>query len=153
MNMRALRDWRIWWVVIWMIAWVAGAFNAAAQVLPDQPPLAWDAPALLENWKIISAFLLPLAMGFIIQSNWGRGFQALATFAVSLVWTVIKYAIEGGFAGVTAENVIPSAMTIFALTIPFYYGLWKPTGVPQAIEEATNVTDAGKRAAALKYAA
>lgn len=142
------RHWRIWWCAIWVIAWLAGGQHAMAQVLPGNPPLGWDAPAILENWKIISAFLLPLAMAVIIQSNWGRGFQALATFLVALIITVVKYAIEGGFAGVgDGGGVIVSAMTIFALAIPNYYGLWKPLGIAPAIEQATNVTAAGKLAA------
>jgi hypothetical protein len=147
----SIRDWRIWWVAIWLMAWVVGVAPAGAQDIDDGTFFSgWDAPVMLENWKIISAFLLPLVMGVIIQSNWSRALQALSTFVVSVIWTVIKHGIEGGFSGLGESDIIPTAMTIFALTIPFYYGLWQPTGIAKSIEHATNITEGAKRVAAME---
>lgn len=91
----------------------------------------------IQNWQVVSAFLLPLVMAVIIQSHWSKGLQAAATMAVSMLWTLV-YQLLSDQSIVVPELVI-RGLELFALTIPMYVGLWKNTGVPQAIEAKTTL--------------
>lgn len=95
-----------------------------------------DTPSPIENWQVVSAFLLPLLMAVIIQTGWSRGLQATATMVVALVWTLI-YQLLGDHSIIIPEVVI-RGLQVFALAIPFYYGIWKPSGVAPKIEAATS---------------
>lgn len=101
----------------------------------------------LENWEVISAFLLPLVMAVIIQSNWSRKLQSLATFGVALLWTVIVEALRGNFGNVGADDIVTTTLKLFALSIPFYYGLWKPLQIAPGIEARTNFSGPAAKAA------
>lgn len=93
----------------------------------------------LQNWEVISAFLLPLAISAIIRRGWNDGQKAVAAFLIALLWTVVGLVVKGELTWeyVSIETIGVTALKIVALTIPFYYGFWKPTGVAPKIEAAT----------------
>lgn len=144
MTTRARGSWRLWWIAIWAMAWVNWVQVAGAQAGENFA----DRPTPLENWQVLSALILPLVMAFIIQSHWSRGAQAVATMAVSLVWTFIAKTLSDDT--IVIPQMIVQALELFALTIPMYYGVWKPLQVTQKIEAATNFTEEGKTAARLR---
>lgn len=112
-----------------------------------------DRGIIISHFEVFAAFVLPLVMAVIIQSNWSRGLQATATFVVAMLVVFAKEVLSGNLMDVPDPilQFIASSLVVFTLTIPAYYGLWKPTGIASGVESATNLTDKGRRAAALKY--
>lgn len=106
--------------------------GAAALFQVDQPVVQPD-NAPLQNWQMILAFLLPLIIQVLTSRNWSGSVKALAAFAISTVCTVGTMALTNQFTG--DFDVITKALQVFALTIPFYYGFWKPMGTTDAIAE------------------
>lgn len=111
-------------------------FLAALLMQANDVATGLDKATPIENWQVISALILPLIMAVIIQSSWSRGLQATATMVVALVWTFV-YQILTDQSMVIPEIVV-RGLELFALAIPFYYGLYKPTGIAPKIEAATS---------------
>lgn len=99
-------------------------------------------PTLFENWQFFLAFILPLAIAFIIKRDWTQQQKALVSFGISAVCALIGMLIAGSLP-INADiqvKIIMSLTTIlkvFVLTIPIYYGLWKQVGTTAAIHNAT----------------
>ncbi len=91
----------------------------------------------LQAWELILAFLLPNLLSLIIQSGWSRRAQSLLAFGVSAVATTITLWVSGELSNWT--DLTTTVLTVFALTIAFYQGFWKPTGIASKLEESTNV--------------
>jgi len=108
---------------------------ALLTLLYAQADVVMDQSSPLQNWQVIEAFLLPLVMALIIQSHWPRSVQAILTFIGAFVATALTRYFMGEY-GPVQEAVI-QGVELFAITIPIYYGLWKPTTVAPKIEAAT----------------
>ena|GEM_PF-3081942 len=131
----------IWNVIVpaLMLAVIAGALAlllpmiAVAQSPDVNPP---GDNINVQYWQVITGFVLPLVLSVIIQSGWSRAAQALAAFAFSVVVTVLQLWIYGQLDGFT--DSAQAVLMVFASSIVFYQGFWKPTGVAPAIEEKTS---------------
>ena len=117
-------------IVFLMVYGIAGA-QAVTDAVGEL-----DRMAALENWQVITGFLLPLLMAAIIQSSWSRGLKSLATMVASLIITGVARALQSE--AVVVPELVIQGLELFALTIPFYLGVWKPTEVAPKIEAATN---------------
>lgn len=92
-------------------------------------------PSILENWQIILAFLLPLAISVVVKLDWEPWKKSLAAFLIALIATAVGTYLKGDIDSGT--DIIANVLKVFALTIPFYYGLWKPLGATGEIHEKT----------------
>ncbi len=91
----------------------------------------------LQQWELIGGFVLPIITSIIIQTGWNQSRQAMTAFVVSLLYTVVQCFLRGEL-----DNFVDPAMsflTVLVLTISFYKGFWRPTGISPAIETRTSV--------------
>lgn len=98
-----------------------------------------NAAAALQNWEIITGFLLPLVLAFLIQSGWKRSTQAVVAFATSAAVVLVQLYLRGDLHG--GAEITTSILKVVALTTAFYNGFWKPTTVTTNIEEKSNVAN------------
>lgn len=75
-----------------------------------------------ENWELILGFIQPLVLEFILQSKWTARAQSIAAFVFTLATTAVGLLLQDQF---DLTNWFGSALKVFAVTIPAYYGLWR----------------------------
>lgn len=116
---------------------IDGLWVLAQSELPSVPGL--DSLATLKAWELVSSFLMPLALAAIIRQTWGDAQKAVAAFAACYLYALVALLWRGdiAFDGMSVGMWLETGTKIFALTIPIYYGWWKPTGVAPKIEAAT----------------
>ena len=91
----------------------------------------------LQKWEIITAFLLPLILSFVMQQGWSDALKSLAMFFVSMGVTLMQMYLRGELTNWT--DPVSTVLLVVAMTIAFYKGFWKPTGVAGKIESATTI--------------
>jgi hypothetical protein len=89
----------------------------------------------LEEWELVAGFLLPILID-VIKQRFPRSVQAITSFVVTGLVVLVTLLIKDEF---DWENFWPSLLKVFAVNITSYYGLWKPTGISERIEEATTI--------------
>lgn len=92
----------------------------------------------IQNWEIITSFALPLLIAMITQKNWSSVLKAWTMFGVSAVVTIVQLFIRDELNDWT--DPVASILKIMALTIAFYVGFWKTTGIAPKVEDATTVS-------------
>jgi hypothetical protein len=127
--------WKSLWVVLLASALAAWPFVVEAS---EGVTSVGDSPVAIQEWQAILAFVQPIILAFIIQSGWSRAVQSTFAFLFSVAATTVGIWLHGDFNGVT--DWVTSFMTVFAMSIPFYYGFWKPTGIAPRVEAATSKT-------------
>lgn len=89
----------------------------------------------LQNWQLVLGFLLPLVVSVLTKQEWSSSIKAVAAFVISMVATLGTMILTGDLSG--DFDVSTKMLQVFALTIPFYYGFWKPIGATEAIHDRT----------------
>lgn len=81
---------------------------------------------------------LPHLIAIVSQSHWSSGTKSIFAFATCL----IAAAVTSYFAGtLNFHDLAGSFSLVFALAQTSYKGLWKPTGIADAVESSTDVTE------------
>lgn len=93
------------------------------------------AQSQLEMWNLIVGFLLPPAVAVVQQRHWPAGVQAVVTFLVACLAAAGTAYFDGRL---TAAGWATGALTVLVTAVATYHGLWKPTGVAPAIQDATS---------------
>lgn len=94
-------------------------------------------------WLLAVGFFSPLAIAVIEQSRWPVRLQSLVAFAFYLVVATVTAYLQGIF---TATGWVVAVLVVFISAGNAYKLLWQPTGVTDAIREATS-PHPGKHAA------
>lgn len=84
----------------------------------------------------ISGAVIPLLVGLVTKYNAHRGLKGLLNALLSAIGGGIAVAI-GANGTVTLGTWLLTMAQTFALSIATYYGVWKPTGVAQAVQSST----------------
>lgn len=95
----------------------------------------------MSNLLWISALvggLLPHAISVVNQSHWSSGVKSVIAFAACIVAAFVVAYAENKF---DFKNIATSLAFVFALAQTSYQGLWKPTGIADAVESTTTVTE------------
>lgn len=92
----------------------------------------WDTVAALQNWQIISALLLPLAISLLTTALMPKAAKVAIAFVVSLLFTLVKLYAGGEFAG--GVDLVTTVLKVGALTSVFYELTWKPVGLAPWLE-------------------
>lgn len=92
----------------------------------------------IQYWEVITAFVLPLIIATVTQKNWTSAAKSWTMFIVSAVVTIVQLFIRDELNDWTDPTA--AVLKVTALTIAFYVGFWKQTGVAPKIEEATTVS-------------
>lgn len=92
----------------------------------------------LDAWTLVIGFLMPNVVALVNQSHWPAkwktGIAAFACLTAAVIQLSLKNELD-------ATNLMVSTLSIFALSITFFKGFWRPLGVSDAIEARTDVTD------------
>lgn len=102
---------------------VLGFGTAAGVVAQDDMPDVVDTTAVLQRWEIVVGFFTPIVLDFLLQSTWSRRVQTVLSFiwcwviAALGLWLEDKTILDG--------DLVDTALTIFVVAIPSYYGFWK----------------------------
>lgn len=141
-----------WWVAVlvlvaiaaflyWIIA-PAGATAATGSVhelhqvggiwqtvgeASDDVGTALQQPTPLENWQIILAFAMPGIVEFFRKLDWTDRQKMAASFLITAIVTTVTLFLQGQLD--LSVDYVTTVLKIFALTIPAYYGMWKPLGL------------------------
>ena len=92
--------------------------------------------------QLILTVLMPIAVGLVTTRTTSGAIKAWLLAGLTLasaLLTQMGAAIAGGTAfdlGLALLSTIPA----FAISVATYYGLWKPTGVGQAVQDVEPTT-------------
>lgn len=84
-----------------------------------------------DMWTGIVGFLLPIIIAIIQKEKWGPQLQALVAFLVILAVSTGDCYFQGRL---IPDLFVHDFLIIFVTAIAAFYGLWKPTGVANAIQ-------------------
>lgn len=85
-------------------------------------------------WAAIVAFLMPVVQAGIVQFHWPAPLASLLNFLSCAVGAAGTVYFEGDL---KARTFVETMLIVFTGTIAAYHGLWKPTNIAPAIENAT----------------
>lgn len=92
----------------------------------------------LLHWSFIVAFAVPPVVAIINQSKWHQHVKVLVFLIVSLLASAGTVYFQGDLTG---KRFLDAALIIVAAAAAYYKGLFKPSGVTDTIENATNLSD------------
>lgn len=91
----------------------------------------------LDQWTLVLGFLMPLIVAMVNQSHWPTRFKAIVGLAVCVAAAAVQMGLKGQL---DASNLLSASLALAALSITFFKGFWRPTGIAGALESATNLT-------------
>lgn len=77
-------------------------------------------------WAIIVGFVSPLALKYIVNSEWLTQVKTLVAFLFSAVVGTITAVIAGAYSGLGIPSTI---LLTLVVSITSYENFWRPTGV------------------------
>lgn len=95
------------------------------------------APALLELF--LGAFLLPPLIALLQQPRWPKGLKVVLTVLVACGFAALKAGYLDRLLGQADPDAVRAALLFLIGVGSTYNGLWKPSGVTDAVERATAV--------------
>jgi hypothetical protein len=82
---------------------------------------------------VVGVFL-PHLIAIVNQTHWSAGLKSIiSTVACLAAGTIVCWATEQ----LDFSNLVASAGIVFTFTVTTYKGLWKPTGIIDAVETST----------------
>lgn len=94
----------------------------------------------LQLANALVGFVLPHAIALVNQCHWAGRVKGLVAFAVCAAAGTLTTYVAGEF---HADDLMLSALTIFAAAEVSYRQLWRPTGLAPRLEERTTITEPG----------
>jgi len=91
----------------------------------------------LVQWSAIVAFIIPLLMALLKQTQWPAHVKAALFFGVSLIAAGGTAYFQGELTG---KRWLDSALIIVPAAAAFYHGFWKPVGIAPKLEEVTTIS-------------
>lgn len=95
-----------------------------------------DSMTDLQMWTLIVGFFAPLLVSVLRQPWMTRRWRLALVVAASLVLGIVTAYLTGQFTG---RSAVSAVLVVLVVSIAMYEGLWKGTGVTDAIEAATTV--------------
>lgn len=86
-------------------------------------------------WYLLIGFFLPLVVSFLKQPGWSKKTTTLVTFLVFIVVGAITVYLLDAFSG---RSLVSSILIVAAISLVFYQGFWKPTGIDEKVTIATS---------------
>lgn len=102
-----------------------------------------DLGSTQQQASIIVGFFLPLVLAIPIQSHWKDPLRTAFSVGAYAAAGAITAAAAGSLTGKTFWQC---TLTVLALGVVGYKGVWQPSGVALGIETHTNVSDAARAA-------
>lgn len=91
--------------------------------------------------QLVLAVFLPIAVGFVTTKVTSGGKKAVLLAALTLVTSIVTQLGEAvASSGVFDLGLaLLAAIPAFAISVATHYGLWKPTGVTDKVQDIGNV--------------
>lgn len=109
-----------------------------------------DLGSTQQQATLLVGFFLPLLLAIPVQSHWPDSLRTLVTVGAYAVAGAITAAVGGNFTGKTFWQ---STLSVLALGVLGYKGVWQPSGIALGIETRTNFSDAAQAAGKVRVAA
>lgn len=84
---------------------------------------------------MVSGVFLPILVGLVTKQVASRNLKAVLLAFLSAVAGFISVVTQGS--GVVTKEVVVAALVTWITAIAVHYGLWKPTGATEAVQEKT----------------
>lgn len=110
-------------------------------MLPDLPVYSFT-PDLGGLLSLTLTIVLPLLVGVVTTRVTSANIKAVILLALATVKTLVEAIIAANVAGIPFEFV-PVLMNLvlnFVVAVVVYFGLWKPTGTAQVVQENVGIT-------------
>lgn len=141
MNLRQYTDRAVAWFAVIaasLTLFVVWAQQTFADDLPGEDALG-DTGTVdtgLQSWQLIVGFVLPLLIAVVVKSKYSPAVKSLIMLAASAVATAVTMYLQGDLSA--DADYVESFLKVAALTIAYYQGIWKPTGVAPTIQHQIN---------------
>jgi VIT1/CCC1 family predicted Fe2+/Mn2+ transporter len=93
----------------------------------------------LVQLSLVIGVFFPIVAALVKQAGWSQRVNAVVSAALALVAGAVTVAVEGGF---TLERWGEATIAIFIAAVAAFAGFYKPTGIDDAIKNATSVVKA-----------
>lgn len=92
--------------------------------------------------QLVLAVLLPIAVGLVTTRVTAGSTKAWLLAGLTLVTSVVTQLASAiaGHASFDVGLALVAAIPAFAISVATYYGLWKPTGVGEAVQNVDKTT-------------
>lgn len=91
-------------------------------------------PSSVDQYTVVLGVLLPLAIAAVNRTAWVSSLKSVSALVICLVAAGLELGVKGQFSLTTLPA---NLLTIFFLVVTSYQGLWKPTGIAEAVEKKT----------------
>jgi hypothetical protein len=91
--------------------------------------------------QILYSVVLPIIVGIVTKQLASSQLKSVALLFLSVLGVVVAQAIGGG--GVFTSQMIVESVITFVIATASYYGVWKPTGVAETVQEKTSAQGIG----------
>lgn len=89
----------------------------------------------LENWNLLIAVIIPIAVGVVTKLNASSAVKAVTMLVFTTINALAEQAINND--GLLTEETLRAGVTSLVVSIALYYGVYKPTTVTQTVQEKT----------------
>ena len=90
----------------------------------------------LQSWQLIVGFVLPLLIAVVVKSKYTPAIKSLIMMGAAAIATAVTMYLQGDLSA--DADYVESFLKVAALTIAYYQGIWKPTGVALTIQHQIN---------------
>lgn len=92
-----------------------------------------------EMWAVIIGFVTPLLVAVVNQPQWTRNQKRVLAVGVSVIVGVLNLVAQGAFTeqSLTWSGALASLVLVIGAAQASYALLWKPSGVAETVEAAT----------------
>jgi predicted membrane-bound spermidine synthase len=89
--------------------------------------------------SVLLGFVLPLVVGIITKKVESGQLKGALLLTASALTGLLNSALTTG--GVLTKDAIIGAVTAYGVALASYYGVWKPTGAANYVQENVGRTD------------
>ncbi len=89
--------------------------------------------------SILLGFVLPLFVGIVTKKVESRQLKGVLLLTASALSGLLSSSLTTG--GVLSKDAIIAGITTYGIALASYYGVWKPTGTAEHLQEHVGRTD------------
>ena len=88
--------------------------------------------------NLLVGLMIPLLVGLVTKEVTSSGIKGLLNALLSAVAGVLTVVIDNGGSWAFTQDMITVGVNTFLISIAAYYGVYKPTGASQKVQETTS---------------
>lgn len=93
--------------------------------------------------QLVAGTFLPLIVALVTKVTTHPGVKAVVLAALALVSSLLSQIIDALVTGTPLDvgQALLLALPTFVVAVALHFGLWKPTGVAESVQESVGRTD------------